>query len=110
MKRRDGLLYLLLLVAGPAVLAERGDRPGAGNDEEQRPPAFPIPPAPTLTPAEVLKTFRIAPGFRIELVAGEPLNQRGFSTPEHSPFPHTLVLGYNYIRNNSPAGAPPIDG
>ncbi|NND67289.1 MAG: DUF1080 domain-containing protein, partial [Halioglobus sp.] len=31
------------------------------------------PPAPVLTPAEALESFRIAPGFEIELVAAEPL-------------------------------------
>jgi mono/diheme cytochrome c family protein/glucose/arabinose dehydrogenase len=32
-----------------------------------------IPPAPPLSPDEALKTFRLAPGYRIELVAAEPL-------------------------------------
>lgn len=32
-----------------------------------------VPPAPVLSPEEELATFRIAPGFRVELVAAEPL-------------------------------------
>ncbi|MEO6183182.1 MAG: c-type cytochrome, partial [Verrucomicrobiota bacterium] len=32
-----------------------------------------IPPAPVLTPEQALKSFKIVPGFRIELVASEPL-------------------------------------
>src|SRR5690606_10758167 len=32
-----------------------------------------IPPAPALTPEEEAKTFKIAPGFRVELIASEPL-------------------------------------
>ena len=32
-----------------------------------------VPPAPPLTAVEALKTFRLAPGYRIELVAAEPL-------------------------------------
>lgn len=32
-----------------------------------------VPPAPALPPAEALKTFRVAEGFRIECVAAEPL-------------------------------------
>jgi mono/diheme cytochrome c family protein/glucose/arabinose dehydrogenase len=32
-----------------------------------------VPPAPPLTPAEAMKTFRLAPGFRLELFAAEPL-------------------------------------
>src|SRR6185436_7926060 len=34
-----------------------------------------IPPSPARSPAEALKTFKIAPGFRIELVASDPLVQ-----------------------------------
>ncbi|HRE08886.1 MAG TPA: hypothetical protein PKX00_24930, partial [Opitutaceae bacterium] len=34
-----------------------------------------VPPAPPLTPEEALKTFRVAPGFRLELVAAEPMVQ-----------------------------------
>ncbi|MFP6886121.1 MAG: hypothetical protein VB997_01115, partial [Opitutales bacterium] len=32
-----------------------------------------IPPSPALTPEEALKSFQVAPGFRIECVAAEPL-------------------------------------
>jgi putative heme-binding domain-containing protein len=32
-----------------------------------------LPPAPALSPAEALKSFEVAPGFRIETVAAEPL-------------------------------------
>jgi putative heme-binding domain-containing protein len=32
-----------------------------------------IPPAPALSPEEALKSFKLAPGFRVELVAAEPL-------------------------------------
>lgn len=34
---------------------------------------FKIPPAPALSPEEALKSFKLPPGFRIELVAAEPL-------------------------------------
>ncbi|MBI4662300.1 MAG: c-type cytochrome [Verrucomicrobia bacterium] len=34
-----------------------------------------IPPAPPLSPEEALKTFRLAPGYRLELVASEPMVQ-----------------------------------
>ena len=61
---------------GPKVTAidsrplSAGDTPG----EIQPPPSgFPIPPAPVLTPEESLRTFRLPPGYRIELVASEPL-------------------------------------
>ncbi|WP_414663934.1 DUF7133 domain-containing protein [Horticoccus sp. 23ND18S-11] len=34
-----------------------------------------VPPAPPLSPEEALKTFRVAPGYRLELVAAEPMVQ-----------------------------------
>lgn len=32
-----------------------------------------VPPAPPLAPEEAMKTFKVAPGFRLELVAAEPM-------------------------------------
>ena len=53
------------------LLAQRGDRPG---EVMQPPPAtWKIPPAPALAPEEALKSLKLAPGFRAELVATEPL-------------------------------------
>ena len=34
---------------------------------------IPVPPSPPLSPEEAQKTFRVAPGYRLELVAAEPL-------------------------------------
>src|ERR1044071_5319296 len=64
------LLFCLLLAIAPAF-AQRGDHPG----EEQIAPLkdSDIPPATVLSPAESLKTFKLQPGFKIELVAAEPL-------------------------------------
>ena len=66
-----GVILLALLLA-PAVHAQKGDKKG---DEAQtlRVPREKIPPAPPLSPADALKTFKLAPGFRLELVASEPL-------------------------------------
>jgi mono/diheme cytochrome c family protein len=58
------ILALTLLLA-----LQAGDRKG----ENQPPPDFPVPPAPVVAPADALKTFKVAPGFRLELVAAEPL-------------------------------------
>ncbi|MFZ4766904.1 MAG: DUF7133 domain-containing protein, partial [Roseimicrobium sp.] len=44
-----------------------------GTVQTLRIPKELIPPAPALTPEEALKTFEVAPGFRIELVVAEPL-------------------------------------
>jgi glucose/arabinose dehydrogenase/mono/diheme cytochrome c family protein len=57
----------LLLVS--VALAQEGDKTG----EIQKTPSFPVPPSPALTPDQELKTFKLAPGFHIELVASEPL-------------------------------------
>ncbi|MDY6945248.1 MAG: PVC-type heme-binding CxxCH protein, partial [Pseudomonadota bacterium] len=51
--------------------AQSGDRPG----EKQQPPPAHIksPPAPALSAEAALQTFRVAPGFKVELVASDPL-------------------------------------
>lgn len=53
------------------ISAQSGDRPG----ENQAPPPehLQAPPAPPLSPEAALKTLRVAPGFRVELVASDPL-------------------------------------
>ena len=60
----------LLLFALP-VLAQEGDRP----DEKQQPvpSEWKIPPSPILSPEEELRSFAVAPGFHVELIAAEPL-------------------------------------
>jgi len=64
------VVWLLLAAVGPAF-AQQGDR----NGEVQTPrvPREKIPPAPPLTPEEQLKTFKVQPGFRVELAASEPM-------------------------------------
>lgn len=54
------------------VRAQNGDKSG---EEKQVAPVPPekIPPAPVLSPQQALKSFKLAHGFRIELVASEPL-------------------------------------
>jgi len=72
-----------LLAAASLGLALSGrsagtlSRPPAVADSRQRPDLISAKdeniPAPTLTPAEALRTFKVQPGFRVELVAAEPL-------------------------------------
>jgi len=71
MTLRPALLTVLAFLCVSSLHAQRGDRAG----EVQLPPAahIKVPPAPVLAPSDALKTFKIAPGFRIELVAAEPL-------------------------------------
>src|SRR4051794_25453237 len=49
-------------------------RPTTGPTEQSA-DGVQAPPAPALSPEEALKTFTLAPGFRIEVVAAEPLIQ-----------------------------------
>ena len=64
---------LLFFAAGPAGLAQMGDVkdvPAAAQHEVV--PRSQIPSAAPRSPEEELGTFKLAPGFRIELVAAEP--------------------------------------
>lgn len=62
-------LFLCVMIS--PLLAQKGDRPGEAQPPP--PPHIKTPPAPALSPAEELKTFKVAPGFRLELIAAEPL-------------------------------------
>ena len=53
------------------TVAQNGDKPGETQREVV--PADRIPPAPVLSPADQLRTFRLPPGFSAEVVASEPL-------------------------------------
>jgi glucose/arabinose dehydrogenase/mono/diheme cytochrome c family protein len=61
---------VLILLAGAAA-AQQGDK--KGEPQPPLPPTIKIPPSPVVPAAEALKTFKVAPGFRLELVASEPL-------------------------------------
>ena len=67
---RFGLLSLTLLVT-LNLCAQQGDK--QGETQTPRVPRELIPPAPVVPPELALKTFKLQPGFRIELVASEPL-------------------------------------
>lgn len=78
-----GLLVFLALAPMPGALhAQNGDHPGEAQPETV--PPHRIPPAPVLTPEEQLRTFRLPPGYRVELVASEPL----VSSPVQIQFDH----------------------
>ena len=71
-----------LLACAAAVLAQNGDK--AGETQAERVPAHLIPPAPVLSPADQIGTFRLPEGFRAEVVAAEPL----IATPVAAQFDH----------------------
>lgn len=69
-------VYLLILVGSHAMGAEFGDkRDKPGEVQQLIVPRKSIPPSTPRSPAEEQKSFQIAPGFRAELVASEPLVQ-----------------------------------
>jgi mono/diheme cytochrome c family protein/glucose/arabinose dehydrogenase len=68
--RLPALLAALVVLASP-LLAQNGDRPG--ETQAPLPAHLRIPPTPVLSAEDSMKTFRVAPGFRVELVAAEPL-------------------------------------
>ena len=61
---------LACLVVAHGAAQESRDK---GEPQVSRIPKERIPPAPPLAPAEALKQFKLQPGFRIELVASEPM-------------------------------------
>lgn len=67
------LIRLLPLVVIPfaALFAQSGDR--TGEVQAPLPVHIKVPPAPVRTPDEQAATFKLAPGFRAELVAADPL-------------------------------------
>lgn len=64
------LAAVLTLPALPFAL-QNGDRPG--EEQPDLPAELAIPPAPVLSPEEALASFQLPPGYRMELVAAEPL-------------------------------------
>ncbi|MBL9210425.1 MAG: c-type cytochrome [Opitutaceae bacterium] len=63
----------LALLFVPAVFAQIGDRADKpGVVQKSLVPADQIPPAPVLTPAQALQSFKVAPGYKVEIAAAEP--------------------------------------
>ncbi|MFN5655356.1 MAG: dehydrogenase, partial [Verrucomicrobiota bacterium] len=73
MPRRSHLLTALCLAAAPlcAQIGDKADK--AGVQQVPIVPAHLIPPSPPLSAEEALRSFKVAPGYRIELVAEAPL-------------------------------------
>jgi mono/diheme cytochrome c family protein/glucose/arabinose dehydrogenase len=69
----QALFVSLLALLTTTLHAQVGD---AGELDRSKPPAtWQVPPAPVRTPEESMKLFELPPGFRVELVAAEPLVQ-----------------------------------
>lgn len=70
MKRIARVLSVLVLLAGIGWLGWQRFGPPDPLEILAR---IEVPPAPVLSPEDERETFRVAPGFRVELVAAEPL-------------------------------------
>jgi mono/diheme cytochrome c family protein/glucose/arabinose dehydrogenase len=73
MRRLLFLTGILLASSAAAQIGDVQDKPG--EVQELQVPPERIPAAPALTPAEAMKTFTVAPGYRLELAAADPLVQ-----------------------------------
>ncbi len=62
-----------LLLAVPLAVAQSGDK--SGEVQKSLVPEKLIPPAPALSPEQAMKAFKLQKGFRLELVAAEPMVQ-----------------------------------
>ena len=73
MKNRFLIIMMAAGLAGwsTSARAQRGDRKGQQQPEVWK--GFDVPPASALTPEEALKSFKLQPGFRIEIAAADPL-------------------------------------
>ena len=73
MKNRILIIMMVTGLAGwsTSAWAQRGDKKGQQQPEVWK--GFDVPPAPALTPEEALKSFKLQPGFRIEIAAADPL-------------------------------------
>ena len=65
------LLSILFFLPVHSAGAQNGDRPG--ETQSPLPEAFKRPASPPRTPLEQMDSFQLQPGFRIELVASEPM-------------------------------------
>ena len=70
--RNSFFLFLFFFVfTAEAQIGDKSDPPG--ERQQSLVPKESIPRAPALSPTDEMKTFQLAPGLRIELVASEPL-------------------------------------
>ena len=64
-------LFVLSFALCISTFAQKGDRKGHNMVENWK--KMNVPAAPSLSPEEAMKSFKIAPGFKLELVASDPI-------------------------------------
>lgn len=65
------LLSSVLFLSAASLSAQRGDKPGEA--QPGLPAHLEVPPAPVLVAEEALQTLKVAPGFKVEIAAADPL-------------------------------------
>ena len=76
LKRSVGITVVSCALALGGLFSSRLLAKHPNNAGPEDPPIrFPLPPPTVLSAQEEMKTFKIAPGFRVELAAAEPLVQ-----------------------------------
>ena len=65
------LLPVAFLISTAPLFAQHGDKPGEA--QQGVPDHIKTPPAPVLIAEEAIKTLKVAPGFRAEIAAADPL-------------------------------------
>ncbi len=73
MHKKLAALMACLALGHAAQHAEGQSGDKRGEQQQPPPPHIKIPPSPALAPEAALKTLRVAPGFRAEIVASDPL-------------------------------------
>src|SRR4051812_11181318 len=73
LKLLRALVYCSVAWGAFAQIGDSQDK--AGEVQRQLVPPELVPPSPALSPAEAMKTFTVAPGYKLELAAAEPLVQ-----------------------------------
>ena len=71
MSRPTLALALSVLSLSVPLTAQQGDR--EGEVQAPVPDHIVIPPAPVLSPEEAIKTLKVPAGYRVELIAADPL-------------------------------------
>ena len=102
--RLPGLLLALLLISSQQQAMAQVTIPGKGNQSQLK--AF-LKPIPAKEPSEVLDTFEVLKGYRLDLVAHEPL----VNDPVAATFDEDGRLYVAELRDypyRQPAGSPPL--
>ena len=90
----------VVCVFAAGVVSKVGGTHGQGRaGAAPQAPSAPMPsaPAPVLTPEDGLKSLEIAPGYKVEIAAAEPVSQTPLRPTASVRNPHTRMVGPNIV-------------